>query len=417
MEADERTLEAFVELSNSLAHGVKVRYEHPGASGGALGSFLGRGRDYRLSGDRRKVLFDIFLDPTSRKTPKGDLGGYVMDLAESDHNAFATSFVSDGKLEYRLAEDGTRVKGEDGKDLLPIWRPSSVKASDVVDTGAAASSFFGDVSVLSQEATTALERILATEDAEERIFGFLNRFFANRIQPAAGGAGQNGGEMPQVAQTEEAPRPEELEAAADEERVELGPLARGLARLGIKWPSATKSPGVDMEKYRATLARGAAAAMREQASEAVSMMGLTPGALWGDVPLDRRVGTPPLVDAMAAVTLGELLNAPEDIPAEMADLRDLVELGHTSAQEIFPHVVSPATTIRKAFGALKPFQPQAVPAMATRETVGDEVPAAAGGAFTAWSALHPRLRSMYEAQGLNEESYTRLHREHTEEAS
>jgi len=113
--------------------GVKSRFTHPTLSGDGLGKFLGRAKDARVEGGKLKA--DLHLSPTSRNTPSGDLGGYVMDLAESDPDAFGSSLVLKAREDLRLDGKGRPAVGPDGEELPPLWWPEEIHASDVVDEG------------------------------------------------------------------------------------------------------------------------------------------------------------------------------------------------------------------------------------------------------------------------------------------
>ena len=151
-EFDGKALRAIVKMMNEKPGGTKSRFTHPSLSADGLGSFLGRAHNARRDkmmqqqgGGMHKeieiVRADLHLDPTSFETPNGNLGKYVMDLAESDPEAFSTSLVLKADEEYRLAKDGTLAKDENGNPLPPLWRPTAIHASDIVDTGEAVDGF------------------------------------------------------------------------------------------------------------------------------------------------------------------------------------------------------------------------------------------------------------------------------------
>lgn len=182
-EIDDVTLDQVVELGNAAEMGIKSRYGHPDMCREALGSFLGRSKNFRRVGD--KVLADLHIDPTAFKTPNGDLGSYVLDLAESDPAAFGSSMETKRTLEFRLSENGVRQKGDDGKDLPPLVRVRRFVASDFVDSPAATSGVFseffsGTNVLLSAEASYILDQVLSQPDAVERVVAFLHRYMDNR---------------------------------------------------------------------------------------------------------------------------------------------------------------------------------------------------------------------------------------------
>jgi hypothetical protein len=132
-EFDRRSLEQIVKLTNAAPKGLKSRFAHPTLSSDGVGKFLGRVKNARLDGDR--VRGDLHLDPSSFNTPNGNLGGYVLALAESDSDALSSSLVLTVDKEIRLNKDGSRKADTTGEPLPPLWRPKQLHASDVVDTG------------------------------------------------------------------------------------------------------------------------------------------------------------------------------------------------------------------------------------------------------------------------------------------
>lgn len=145
-EFDKASLEAIVSLGNAKAAGLKARFTHPDLSSDGLGKFLGRARGLYLSTARdertgknvRAVRGDLHFDETALQEPPGGgkpYGTYIMDLAESDPAALSSSLVLKTDEEYRREKDGSLAKGPDGEPLPPLWRPSELHASDIVDIG------------------------------------------------------------------------------------------------------------------------------------------------------------------------------------------------------------------------------------------------------------------------------------------
>lgn len=143
-EFDRPALEKIVALGNASSGGLKSRFGHPGLSDDGLGKFLGRAKTFSLDGDGKKVRADLHLSETAHKTPNGDLAGYVMELAESDPEAFSSSLVLHSEKTQRLGDDGRPKRDEKGQDLPPLWMPTKLHASDVVDTGAAVDGFLSE---------------------------------------------------------------------------------------------------------------------------------------------------------------------------------------------------------------------------------------------------------------------------------
>lgn len=183
LEMDDMSLDQVVELGNKSKIGLKSRFGHPNMSGEALGTFLGRAQNFRR--DKDIVRADLLIDETAYKTPNGDLATYVMDLAETDPEAFGSSLVFDADFEYRLEKDGTRKKDAQGKELPALVRFTKLYASDVVDDPAATQGMFGkffNSSVeLSAKATEFLDKFLNNPDAVEKALMFLTRYTRNRV--------------------------------------------------------------------------------------------------------------------------------------------------------------------------------------------------------------------------------------------
>ncbi|MDD4980693.1 MAG: hypothetical protein PHC54_05445 [Candidatus Omnitrophica bacterium] len=182
-EMDDISLDQVVELGNQKNIGLKSRFGHPNISGEALGTFLGRAKNFRKDGDL--VRADLYIDETAHNTPNGDLATYIMDLAETDPDAFGSSLVFDADFAYRLNEDGTKKKDEEGNELPALVRFTKVYASDIVDDPAATPGMFGkffNSSVeLSAKATEFLDKFLNSPDAIEHTMAFLERYRKNRV--------------------------------------------------------------------------------------------------------------------------------------------------------------------------------------------------------------------------------------------
>lgn len=149
-EFNREAIQQIVTMANQKPGGLKARWTHPGLSSDGLGKFLGRQKNIRTDTVLRKnneVLVargDLHLDSTALDTPPEGgkpLGVYVMDLAESDPDAFGTSLVLKAKQEARLDRNGRPLKNSAGEELPPLWFPEALHSSDVVDEGDATNSF------------------------------------------------------------------------------------------------------------------------------------------------------------------------------------------------------------------------------------------------------------------------------------
>lgn len=150
-EFDLKALKQIVKLANSRPNGLKSRFAHPSLSGDGIGTFLGRVKNARLANvqinrngellELNAVRGDLHLDPTSFDTPSGNLGEYVMSLAESDPDAMSSSLVVKPEENVRLDNHGKPRMDESGEQLPPLWWPLEVHAADIVDTGDAVDGF------------------------------------------------------------------------------------------------------------------------------------------------------------------------------------------------------------------------------------------------------------------------------------
>lgn len=145
---DVKSLKKIVTLGNKKRGGLKSRFTHPSLSGDGLGSFLGRTKKFRMDNvtvDRPEgivslfaVRADLHLSESSFDTPNGNLGQYVLNLAEEDSEALSSSLVLKIDEEPQLGEDG-----KPDLNLPAFWRPLELHASDIVDEGAAVDGLLG----------------------------------------------------------------------------------------------------------------------------------------------------------------------------------------------------------------------------------------------------------------------------------
>lgn len=143
---DKRSLDTLFALASAKPGGLKSRFTHPDMSNDGLGKFLGRARDpfigtaidARTGKTVAALRGNLHFDKTALDTPPEGgkpLGVYVMDLAESDPDALSSSIVVEADQEEQLDREGKPKLDAKGNPLPPIWRPTALHASDVVDTG------------------------------------------------------------------------------------------------------------------------------------------------------------------------------------------------------------------------------------------------------------------------------------------
>jgi len=189
--------------------GVKSRFTHPDLSGDGLAKGLGR-VFFRDSESSDVARGDLHLWESSRKSPDGDLGGYVLERAKEDPESFGASisFVYDieATKAHFLANGGKITVDEYGQELwnsssfkspdplnvsrLPHARLAELRAVDIVDDPAAnPDGLFHRDSTL-KEAESFLEYALGLSDRKpevasfgvdpDRAGGFLRRFLKTR---------------------------------------------------------------------------------------------------------------------------------------------------------------------------------------------------------------------------------------------
>ena len=155
---DSRSLKKIVTLARKKPGGLKSRFTHPSISGDGLGSFLGRTKNVRLdsvtverAGNRVSLLAvrgDLHLADAAFDSPRGNLGQYVLDLADEDPDALSSSLVLRPEEIEELDADGKPARNVDtGEVLPPLWRPVELHASDIVDEGAAVDGLLSAVGV------------------------------------------------------------------------------------------------------------------------------------------------------------------------------------------------------------------------------------------------------------------------------
>lgn len=268
---DQETLTQVAELGNEASTGIKVRFTHPGMSSDGLGTYLGRAKSLEVVGDQ--VVGDVHFSPTSRETPDGDRGGYVMDLATEDPEAFGMSIIFDHDFaaESNFVADHSE-SDEDGRQFFtspdesnlenfPHVRLSVLHGADFVDEPAAnPSGLFHatPTAELISQASNVLDYVFGfTNDipedtgglSAERLRGFFTRFAESRRiaftiggDPVAKTKLTETEKAPEAEATPEAaPAPEEVSAPVaeapapvEEETVSASELSRFVGKFGAE---------------------------------------------------------------------------------------------------------------------------------------------------------------------------------------
>jgi len=134
---DQETIGSLVELGNAKRGGVKVRFGHPNISNTALGTFLGRAKNFRATSGVARA--DLFLSGVAKETPQGDLWQYVTSMAAKEPDAFGVSVVIDFDSYYMRNADGEKQKldGPGAGDQPFFGQVAKFHAADMVDDPAA----------------------------------------------------------------------------------------------------------------------------------------------------------------------------------------------------------------------------------------------------------------------------------------
>ena len=110
---DAEFINTVVRFGNERKQGLKARFGHPNMCSTALGTFLGRHKNFRTETTERDdgskaltAVADMFLSNEAKETPNGNLYDYVLGLAKNEPDMFGTSIVFTPGREYRKTKDG-----------------------------------------------------------------------------------------------------------------------------------------------------------------------------------------------------------------------------------------------------------------------------------------------------------------------
>lgn len=177
---DAETLAQAQQFMSKGNNGAKARFTHPNMSSDGMGSYLGRWKNVRVDGGTLRG--DLHLADAAFTSPQGDLGTYVMDLAESDPEAFGVSLAT-----MLDRNDLNKHADKKGDEKWPM-RFSDVRAGDIVDEPAATRGGMFDLTTpdlrnLPAQATALLATYFGDAEPEvvkARIDGFLATYFKGK---------------------------------------------------------------------------------------------------------------------------------------------------------------------------------------------------------------------------------------------
>lgn len=199
--------------------GIKARFGHPNMCSSAIGTFLGRWKNFTKDTIRREdgsqaaaVRADCFISNSAAKSPKGNLKEYVLELADNESDMFGTSIVFTPGRYYKRDKAGEKVihpwdeveneTVEENKARREKWSETSgpvfieceeLHADDVVDDPAANDSLFaadtvaGEVSEfldLNPEVVEAFQSNPAILDVLSTHHAQIQQFITNYLEYA-----------------------------------------------------------------------------------------------------------------------------------------------------------------------------------------------------------------------------------------
>ena len=124
--------------------GLKARFGHPNMSSSAVGTYVGRYRNFRTETVAGQAICraDLHLSESAKKAPQGDLNTYILEMADKEPDMFGLSIVFSRKGLYHYDENGKRKEGRGHKTFVELGKPGEedsgkLHACDVVDEPAA----------------------------------------------------------------------------------------------------------------------------------------------------------------------------------------------------------------------------------------------------------------------------------------
>ena len=132
---DDNFISEVVNLGNQNSKGVKARFGHPNICSTALGTYLGRYKNFRKEDNR--AVADLYLDQSAKTSPKGNLYDYVFDLAENNPDMFGASIA------FKAGKSFKKLATENGKEVEKEFATIQLLyAADFVDNPAATDGLF-----------------------------------------------------------------------------------------------------------------------------------------------------------------------------------------------------------------------------------------------------------------------------------
>ena len=138
---------------NLKTKGLKARFGHPNMCSDALGTYIGRWKNFGVANHKDDVTecrADLFLSNVAEDAPTGDLKKYILGMAKENPDMCGASIVFDrdyeAELNFEEANTGADkiFKSPDAGNVknLPHARLCALHAADMVDSPAATDGMF-----------------------------------------------------------------------------------------------------------------------------------------------------------------------------------------------------------------------------------------------------------------------------------
>jgi hypothetical protein len=177
---DVMSLTQLAELGNAQGQGVKSRFGHPNACSDALGTYIGRYKNFSVTtnaDNKAVVIADLHLDEIAKTSPtKGNIYQYTLDMAQTNPDMFGNSIVYNPDKPELVAKTDSN-----GNEVMVAYeRFQSFIASDVVDSPAATTNLFKSETDFASIATDFLDENPQIFDLlyknESVVSEFLNKY-------------------------------------------------------------------------------------------------------------------------------------------------------------------------------------------------------------------------------------------------
>ncbi len=206
---DREFCEAVAAAGNATGDvGLKVRYGHPSMCSDAIGTELGRAKNFRVvdferdvDGQKVKcagVIADVYMLKSAHSAPQGDLVAHVMAIAKEDPSQFGQSIVFTYADFKSTDKDGNAIKCSEFDEPREFFDAAGenkifavlgkLHGSDFTDTPAATDGIFS-TGTLAEEAEQMLDEhpqiLEVLEKSPKSVVEFLERTgLAEKVESA-----------------------------------------------------------------------------------------------------------------------------------------------------------------------------------------------------------------------------------------